>query len=90
MKSIQRDKHFEKHFKQRIARDKKLSTQFKERLTLFCLGVRDYPLHDHALIGSLAGKRSFSVAADMRVVYKETDDAIIFVDVGTHNQVYGK
>jgi mRNA-degrading endonuclease YafQ of YafQ-DinJ toxin-antitoxin module len=42
-----------------------------------------------ALTGPLAGKRSFWVAGDMRVVYVEADEAIIFVDIGSHNQVYG-
>ena len=35
------------------------------------------------------GKRAFSITADIRVIYIETDDAIIFVDFGSHAQVYG-
>jgi len=47
-----------------------------------------YPLHDHALTGKLAGKRAFSIAGDIRVIYVEFDDFIVFLDIGTHNQVY--
>ena len=88
MKAIKRDKTFEKHFKQRIGPNEKLRNQFKERLTLFVAGELDYPLHDHALTGKLAGKRAFSVAGDIRVIYVELEDTIVFLDIGSHNQVY--
>ncbi len=88
MKPIKRDRTFEKHFKQRIGPNEKLTNQFKERLALFMAGDLGYPLHDHALTGKLAGKRSFSIAGDMRVIYIELEDSIVFLDIGTHNQVY--
>jgi len=88
VKPIKRDRTFEKHFKQRISPNGKLKKQFTERLALFIAGEIGYPLHDHALTGKLAGKRAFSVAGDIRVIYVELDDAIVFLDIGTHNQVY--
>lgn len=88
MKPIKRDKTFEKHFRQRISSHEKLREQFKERLALFMTGELGYPLHDHALIGKLVGKRAFSVTGDIRVVYVELEDAIVFLDIGSHNQVY--
>ena len=88
MKSIKRDKTFEKHFKQRISPNQKLREQFKERLSMFVAGELGYPLHDHALTGKLAGKRAFSIAGDIRVIYVELEDVIVFLDVGSHNQVY--
>ena len=88
MKPVKRDKTFEKHFKQRISSNQKLREQFKERLSLFMAGELGYPLHDHALTGKLAGKRAFSAAGDIRVIYVELEDAIVFLDVGSHNQVY--
>ncbi len=88
MKPIKRDRTFEKHFRQRISPHEKLVSQFKERLALFMTGQLGYPLHDHALTGKLAGKRAFSVAGDIRVVYVELQDSIVFLDIGSHNQVY--
>ena len=88
MKLIKRDKTFEKHFKQRISPNKKLKNQFQERLFLFIAGEFDYLLHDHALTGKLAGQRSFSVTEDIRVIYVELEDIIVFLDIGSHNQVY--
>ncbi len=88
MKQIKRDKTFEKHFKQRITPNEKLVGLFKQRLELFIEGELGYPLYDHALTGKLNGKRAFSVASDVRVIYVEFEDSIIFLDIGSHNQVY--
>lgn len=88
MKRIKRDRTFEKHFKQRISPCPKLVKQFQERLGLFMAGQLGNPLNDHALSGKLTGKRAFSVAGDVRVIYVELDDAIVFLDIGSHNQVY--
>lgn len=88
MKPIKRDRTFEKHFKQRIGSNEKLVNQFKKRLILFMAGELGYPLYDHALTGKLVGKRAFSVAGDIRVIYVELEDSIVFLDVGSHNQVY--
>ncbi len=88
-KAIKRHRQFKKNFQKRIAKDPKLVAQFEERLRLFSAGVRGIPLNDHALTGQLAGYRAFSVTSDVRVLYIETEDSMIFLDIGTHNQVYG-
>ena len=88
MKRIKRDRTFEKHFKQRISPHPKLVKQFQERLGLFIAGQPSNPLNDHALSGKLAGKRAFSVTGDVRVIYVELDDVIVFLDIGSHSQVY--
>jgi addiction module RelE/StbE family toxin len=88
MKVIKRHREFEKHFLKRITPHEKLVMQFEERLELFLAGELGNPLNDHPLRGKFTGKRAFSVAGDIRVVYEETRDSIIFLDIGTHNQVY--
>ncbi len=88
MKDIKRHREFEKHFLRRITPHEKLVTQFEERLSLFMVEKLGNPLNDHPLKGKLAGKRAFSVAGDIRVVYEETNDSIIFLDIGTHIQGY--
>lgn len=87
-KPIRFHKQFEKHYAKRILTNIKLSRQYDERYIQFVAGKRDYPLDDHQLTGKLVGKRAFSIAGDIRVVYTETDKEIIFLDVGSHNQVY--
>jgi len=88
MKQIKRNKTFEKHFKQRITPNEKLIKVFKQRLGLFMKGELGYPLYDHALTGKLNGKRAFSIAGDIRVIYIELEDFIVFLGVGSHSQVY--
>lgn len=88
MKPIIRSRRFEKNFRSRISLKPKLKKQFAARLELFKKGVRDYPLDDHPLVGTMKGLRAFSVGGDLRVVYRETDEHYEFLDVGSHNQVY--
>lgn len=88
MKPVRRHKIFEKHFRQRITPHHKLIAQFEDRFALFMQGERGYPLDDHPLYGKLKGKRAYSVAGDIRVVYLETDEEILFLDIGSHSQVY--
>ncbi len=88
MKPIIRHHKFEKSFKSRISPNPKLKKQFTLRFTLFKEGVRDYPLDDHPLVGTMKGLRAFSVGGDLRVVYRETEDYYEFLDIGSHNQVY--
>jgi addiction module RelE/StbE family toxin len=88
VKPIIRHRQFEKSFRSRISPNQKLVKQFKQRLEFFMGGVRDYPLDDHALVGTMKGLRAFSIGGDVRVVYRETDEYYEFLDIGSHNQVY--
>jgi addiction module RelE/StbE family toxin len=88
MKRVIFHRTFDKHYAKRIKLTPKLAIQFEQRYGLFLAGERDHPLDDHPLTGKLAGKRSFSIAGDIRVIYVETDSEIIFLDVGSHSQVY--
>ena len=51
-------------------------------------GVKNYPLDDHSLGGTMKGLRAYSLGGDLQVVYRETDEHFEFLDVGSHNQVY--
>lgn len=88
MKRIELHRSFVKSFAKRIARSEKLNTQYEQRIDMFIAGQRDIPINDHSLTGDLRGRRAFSITAAIRVVYIELDDKIIFIDIGTHNQVY--
>ena len=88
MKSIRTTKKFDKSYKKGIGRNPKLRENYIARVSMFREGERGYPLEDHPLTGKLAGKRAFSVANDIRVIYEEQEDALVFLDIGSHNQVY--
>ena len=89
-KEILYSKEFLKHYKARILSNKALEFRFNERVSLFLIDRLNPVLHDHQLNGKMKQFRSFSIKGDCRVIYMVMQDEIIFlfVDVGTHNQVY--
>jgi mRNA-degrading endonuclease YafQ of YafQ-DinJ toxin-antitoxin module len=44
-------------------------------------------LDDHSLTGTMKGPRAFSIVGDVRLVYRETNEYYVFLDIGSHNQV---
>lgn len=86
--NIELHPHFKKSYKKRIVNKQKLVQKFTERVELFKQDSRNSILQDHALTGTKAGLRAFSVGGDMRVVYEKIGDQVVFYDIGTHNQVY--
>ena len=81
---------FNKSYKKRMGQNKKLKNRLEERLKLF---IEDKPdlIKDHGLKGDKLGLRAFSVTGDIRVVYELREDGkALLVDIGSHNQVYGK
>lgn len=80
---------FEKAYKKRVAKNAKLVARARERTKLFVADPGNSVLKDHALTGSLRGYRAFWISGDMRIVYKRISEIeVVFVDIGTHNQVY--
>jgi len=88
MKSVEYTKQFKKRLRQRYAHQPKVLEKFAVHLELLQQGVRTTPLDDHPLTGKLKGMRAFSVGGDVRVVYQETDEHYLLLDIGSHNQVY--
>ena len=83
-------KEFKKAYTKRIAPKKNLAARFESRYDLFLEDQTNQILKDHALSGKMSGFRAFSITGDIRVVYYIQDETAYFVDIGTHNQVYGK
>lgn len=88
MSDIIRSRKFIKAYKKRIQPHGNISLRFDERMGQFYRGKRGVPLNDHALSGRLSGYRAFSITGDVRVIYKETDEGIELIDIGSHAQVY--
>lgn len=80
--------HFKRSYRKRIAFQKHLSIQVKNRIDQFHLNPKSPLLSDHALTGNLKGFRAFSIGGDMRIVYFIEDDVVWLYDIGSHNQVY--
>ncbi len=84
---------FHKRFDKRYAKlTPKLQVKVDDAIGRFVADPFDPLLKNHALTGELLGKRAFSVSGDYRVVFEEYKDytVVLLLDVGTHNQVYGR
>jgi len=80
---------FRKAFKRRVRGNKKLEARFRERLAIFQKEPFDPRLKTHRLSGQLEGLWSFSVDYDLRVVFSFVEPSqALFVDIGTHDEVY--
>jgi addiction module RelE/StbE family toxin len=66
-----------------------LRQQLQERLVLFDENPLNPTLRNHALKGKYKDYRSISVTGDVRVLYLQSGDEVIFDAVGTHSQLYG-
>jgi len=87
-KPIYFDKVFEMHYQKRVLRDKKLHELYKQALALFISNPNHPQLHTHNLKGRMNTKKAFSVDDDCRVIYIEDEDKFLFLDIGSHDEVY--
>lgn len=81
---------FIKIFKKRFSSRSNIQNKFNERIRKFAENQDDPTLEDHELAGKLQRHRAFSITGDIRVVYYIFKDTAYFIDISTHNQVYGK
>lgn len=81
---------FKKVFQKRI-KSTVIEDEFWNRLELFVNDPFEAKLKTHKLSGKLKDLWSFSIEYDLRVVFFFTKDKpkrAVFVDIGTHNEVY--
>ena len=81
---------FKKVFKKRV-KATEIEKEFWVRLELFIDDPFDPRLKTHKLSGKLKDLWSFSIEYDLRVVFyftKERPKKAVFVDIGTHDEVY--
>ena len=83
-------KDFKKAYAKRIQQNSVIARRFEERYDLFIENPQNEILRDHSLTGKLKGFRAFSITGDIRAVYYISGKTAYFVDIGSHNQVYGK
>jgi addiction module RelE/StbE family toxin len=75
--------------KQRKAAPLEIKEAFRETLELFLENPHHEALRNHPLTGQYAGFRSIDVTDDWRALYRQESGRVIFVDIGTHDQLYG-
>lgn len=89
MISIAFSSSFKKVFYKTIKNNPDLDELFWGKVDIFIKNPFDKRLRTHKLSGKLKDLWSFSVRFDIRVVfYFEDGEKCVFVDIGTHDEVY--
>lgn len=80
---------FKRAFKKRIQGNVGLEARFWQKLEQFTVDPFAQGLKTHKLSGKLNDLWSFNLDYDERVVFYFTDDGdAVFVDIGSHDEVY--
>ncbi len=80
---------FKRAFKKRIKGNTDLEERFWQKLERFTVDPHDPSLKTHKLSGRLKEFWSFSVDYDERILFYFTEDGkAVFVDIGSHDEVY--
>jgi addiction module RelE/StbE family toxin len=81
---------YTKQFKKQYQKlSQKTQQQCDARLSLFMSKPTSPLLRVHILHGALSGCSSINISGDIRVVFQVQDDGVIlFVAIGTHEQLY--
>lgn len=73
---------------------KKLNPQVKNKFTDLIVLFSENPFHSrlktHKLTGQLKNRYAFSIAPNLRVIFKFIDNnqTALFISIGSHDQVY--
>lgn len=80
---------FEKAYAERIKKKPQLKKLFWDKVAEFQENPLEPSLKTHPLTGLLEGRWAFAVAYDCRVVFHfVSDEEVVFLNVGTHDEVY--
>ncbi len=85
---------FKRSFCKFVKRNPKLETKIIQTLQLMKEDVFNPQLNTHSLQGKLVGLKACSCGYDCRIVFaleiaeEQIEEAIILVDIGTHDTVY--
>ncbi|MBU4286941.1 MAG: type II toxin-antitoxin system mRNA interferase toxin, RelE/StbE family [Desulfobacterales bacterium] len=83
------DEGFKRSYRKRVRNNSKLKKKFWEKMEIFLENPFFPPLRTHKLSGKLAGQWAFSVDDDCRIVFEfVTEDQVLLIDVGSHDEVY--
>ncbi len=78
-------KNFTKQYKKLSS---KFQSKFNERLKIFVANPITPELNNHALHGEYLGYRSINITGDLRAVFEIQDNAIKFLFIGNHSNLY--
>ena len=80
---------FQRVFRKRIKGNTDLQAKFWQKIEQFQQDPFQPTLRTHKLSGKIKNTWSFSIEYDARVIFYFTHDGkAVFIDIGTHDEVY--
>ena len=80
---------FKKKFKKSLAKQTSIiQKQFTKKSLLLITNSNHSSLRIHFLKGKLSGLQSFDVTSDIRVQFYIRENEYVFVNIGTHSELY--
>ena len=81
--------HFHKDFKKKLKKlSPKIQNQFYNRVDVFMRDKTHITLNNHSVDKTFTDCRSINVAGDCRAIFKEENNTVIFLKIGTHSELY--
>ena len=89
MLTIKFTTNFKKSYTKIIRKKPEAGFDILEKLLLFTINPFNPKLDTHKLKGKYSELWSFTVQYDLRIIFGfESDNSVILVDIGTHDEVY--
>lgn len=79
---------FKRSFKKKIRQNVELEARYWRHIEAFLADPFQPSLRTHKLSGNLKDLWSFSIDADLRVIFYFENDLAVFINLGTHDEVY--
>ncbi len=67
---------------------RKIQDKFWSKLELFKVNKNHKTLNNHSVDKAFTNCRSINVTGDYRAIYKQVGNLIIFINIGTHSELY--
>lgn len=87
---LQFSTEFLKRIKKIKKQNKSLFLKVEHKINLFNMNPNHPSLRLHKLGGDLKDSWSLSIDKSIRIIFYYSNDLIVLVDIGTHDQVYRK
>ena len=80
---------YHRNFKKQLQKlPVKTQDKFEDRIELFLKNQFHPLLNNHSLTGEYTGCRSINITGDIRAIFFTKPDTVIFIDIGSHSELY--
>ncbi len=66
-----------------------LEEKFYLKLEIFLQNTTNPLLNNHSVDRAYPGCRSINITGDYRAIFRQKDNVVTFIHIGTHSQLYG-